>query len=168
MKTKVLSLTALACSLLLFACNKEDRTVPIQLLLTDNPINLEEVNVDIQGLQVKINSDDAAWITLDAKEGVYNLLDYQDGITTVMAQEEVPEGILKEVRFILGPNNTVKVDGEVYPLTAPSAEDSGLKVKIDKDLKETLNTFTLDFDAALSVREENGGYKLSPVIKLKE
>jgi hypothetical protein len=152
----------------LFSCKKEDRTVPIQLLLTDNPINLEEVNVDIQGLQVKINSDDAAWITLDAKEGVYNLLDYQDGITTVMAQEEVPEGVLKEVRFILGTENTVKVDGEVYPLTTPSAEDSGLKVKIDKDLKETLNTFILDFDAALSVREENGGYRLSPVIKLKE
>jgi len=161
-------MAALACSLLLFSCKKEDRTVPIQLLLTDNPINLEEVNVDIQGLQVKINSDDAAWITLDAKEGVYNLLDYQDGITTVMAQEEVPEGVLKEVRFILGTENTVKVDGEVYPLTTPSAEDSGLKVKIDKDLKETLNTFILDFDAALSVREENGGYRLSPVIKLKE
>jgi hypothetical protein len=168
MKTKTLSMAALACSLLLFSCKKEDRTVPIQLLLTDNPINLEEVNVDIQGLQVKINSDDAAWITLDAKEGVYNLLDYQDGITTVMAQEEVPEGVLKEVRFILGTENTVKVDGEVYPLTTPSAEDSGLKVKIDKDLKETLNTFILDFDAALSVREENGGYRLSPVIKLKE
>jgi hypothetical protein len=168
MKTKALSMAALACSLLLFSCKKEDRTVPIQLLLTDNPINLEEVNVDIQGLQVKINSDDAAWITLDAKEGVYNLLDYQDGITTVMAQEEVPEGVLKEVRFILGTENTVKVDGEVYPLTTPSAEDSGLKVKIDKDLKETLNTFILDFDAALSVREENGGYRLSPVIKLKE
>jgi hypothetical protein len=167
MKTKTLSMAALACSLLLFSCKKEDRTVPIQLLL-DNPINLEEVNVDIQGLQVKINSDDAAWITLDAKEGVYNLLDYQDGITTVMAQEEVPEGVLKEVRFILGTENTVKVDGEVYPLTTPSAEDSGLKVKIDKDLKETLNTFILDFDAALSVREENGGYRLSPVIKLKE
>ena len=168
MKTKALSLAALACCLLLFSCKKEDRTVPIQLLLTDNPINLEEVNVDIQGLQVKINSDDAAWITLDAKEGVYNLLDYQDGVTTIMAQEEVPDGILKEVRFILGANNSVKVDGAVYPLSTPSAEDSGLKVKIDKDLKETLNTFTLDFDAALSVREENGGYRLSPVIKLKE
>lgn len=167
MKTKVLSLTALACALLLFACNKDDRTVPVQILLTDNPINLEEVNVDIKGMQVKINDDNASWISLDVKDGIYNLLDYQDGVTTVLAQEEVPDGVLKEVRFILGSNNTVKVDGQVYNLQAPSAEDSGLKIKIDKELGETLNTFTLDFDAALSVKEENGNYKLSPVIKLK-
>jgi hypothetical protein len=61
----------------------------------------------------------------------------------------------------------VGVDGQVYPLETPSAESSGLKVKIDKELNETLNTFTLDFDAALSVKEENGNYKLMPVIKLK-
>jgi hypothetical protein len=167
MKTKVLSLTALACSLLLFACKKEDRTVPVQILLTDNPIGLEEVNVDIQGMQVKINEDDAAWIPLEVKDSVYNLLDYQDGVTTMLVQDEVPDGVLKEVRFILGPNNSVKVDGQVHDLQAPSAEDSGLKIKINKELGETLNTFTLDFDAALSVKEENGNYKLSPVIKLK-
>lgn len=166
MKTKALSLAALACSLLLFSCKKDARTVPVQLLLTDNPINYEEVNVDIREVHLKIN-DDAAWTRIDTKDSVYNLLDYQDGVTTVIAQDEVPEGFLKEVRFVLGPNNSVVVDGTEYPLQAPSAESSGLKIKIDKDLKETLNTFTLDFDAALSVKEENGGYKLSPVITLK-
>jgi hypothetical protein len=96
-----------------------------------------------------------------------NLLDLQNGITMVLAQGDVPEGVLKEVRFILGNDNYVVVDGNVHPLETPSAEHSGLKIKIDKDLDETLNTFTLDFDAALSVQEQNGSYKLSPVIKLK-
>jgi hypothetical protein len=95
------------------------------------------------------------------------LLDLQNGTTMLMAQDNIPEGILKEVRFILGSDNYVVESGIRHPLEAPSAEDSGLKIKIDKHLQETLNTFTLDFDASLSIKEESGGYKLMPVIKLK-
>ena len=168
MKTKLTAFTAIILSLLVFSCKKEARTVPVQLLLTDNPAAYEKVNVDIKGIQVKVNQDSEGWITVDANEGIYDLLELQNGITTVIAQDNIPEGVLKEVRFILGPENTVVVDGETFPLQTPSAEDSGLKVKIDKQLNETLNTFTLDFDAALSVREENGSYRLSPVIKLKQ
>ena len=43
---------------------------------------------------------------------------------------------------------------------------SGLKIKIDKRLEETLNSFELDFDAASSIKEENGNYRLDPVIRL--
>ncbi len=71
------------------------------------------------------------------------------------------------MRFILGTNNTVKVNGAIVPLVIPGGEESGLRIKIDKDLGETLNTFTLDFDAAVSIKEESDGYKLRPVIKLK-
>jgi hypothetical protein len=84
-----------------------------------------------------------------------------------LAQDNVPAGVLKEVRFILGSGNYVVVGGTRYDLATPSAEDSGLKIKIDKDLGATLNTFVLDFDADLSVKEENGNYKLMPVIRLK-
>lgn len=87
-----------------------------------------------------------------------DLLTLRNSITTKLATGELPDAILKEVRFILGPNNSVVVEDVVYPLTATSAEEAGLKVKIDKDLQETPNTFTLDFDAALSIKEENGGY----------
>ncbi len=114
-----------------------------------------------------MHSDDGSWTSLDAKDTVINLLDLQNGVTTLIAQGNVPEGILKEVRFILGSDNTIVSNGVTYDLETPSAEHSGLKIKIDKQLGETLNTFTLDFDAFLSIKEENGGYKLLPVIKLK-
>ena len=149
------------------SCSKENKTVPIKILLTDNPVDYESVNVEIKGIQVKINKDDAGWIDIASKDTTINLLDLQNGITTVLAEDNVPEGILKEVRFILGTDNTVVVNGVTHEMQTPSAEDSGLKIKIDKKLGETLNTFTLDFDAALSVKEENGSYKLMPVIKLK-
>lgn len=149
------------------SCNKENKTVPLKILLTDNPVDYESVNIEIKSIQVKMHKDDAGWINIASKDTTINLLDLQNGITTVIAEDNVPEGILKEVRFILGSDNTVVVNGVTHELQTPSAEHSGLKIKIDKKLGETLNTFTLDFDAALSVKEENGNYKLDPVIKIK-
>lgn len=136
-------------------------------MLTDNPAALEEVNVDITAIKVKLDKDTTEWYTLNTNAGVYNLLALQNGITDTLATGNVPSGVLKEVRFILGNRNTVKSGGQLYPLTVPSGSESGLKIKIDKRLGETLNTFVMDFDAALSIKEENDGYKLRPVIRLK-
>lgn len=150
-----------------FSCKKESKQVPIQILLTDNPVDYDQVNVEIIGIKVNLSKDTSSWVSLNTNVGVYNLLDLQNGITTQLANGTVPEGTLKEVRFILGTNNTVKANGNTYPLTVPSGSESGLKIKIDKRLNQSLNTFTLDFDAALSVKEESDGYKLRPVIRLK-
>lgn len=154
------------CALLL-SCKKDEKTVPVQFMLTDNPTALEEVNVEITGIKVNFAKDTSDWVSLDTKAGVYNLLELQNGIMDTLATGNVPDAVLKEVRLILGSNNTVKEGGQVKPLTIPSGSESGLKIKIDKDLNETLNTFVLDFDAALSIKEEGDGYKLRPVIKLK-
>jgi hypothetical protein len=157
----------LAISISIIACKKSNKTVPVQILLTDNPTDYDEVNVHIVDIKVKMNDDDAGWIDIDAKDTTINLLDLQDGVTKLIANGDVPEGVLKEVRFILGSDNSIVVGGSSHPLQTPSAEDSGLKIKIDQHLEETLNTFILDFDAALSVKEENGNYRLSPVIRVK-
>lgn len=158
---------ALGICFFLAACSKNEKQVPIQLLLTDNPAAYDSVNVHIKSIQVKINQEEAEWTTIKSKDTTVNLLDLQNGVTMVLAQDNVPDGILKEVRLILGPDNYVVVNGTKHELQTPSAESSGLKIKIDKELNETLNTFILDFDAALSVKAQNGSFKLMPVIKLK-
>ena len=150
------------------SCNKENRQVPVQMVLTDNPTAYDKVNVEITGIQVKMSKDTASWISLETEKGIYNLLALQNGLKDTIAKGEIPDGLLKEVRFILGTNNSVVVSGNEKPLVIPSGSESGLKVKIDKELGETLNSFILDFDAALSIKEENGEYKLRPVIKLKD
>jgi hypothetical protein len=169
MKTKaILSATIfLFAAFFISSCKKENKTAPIQLLLTDKPADYDSVNVHIIGMQVKINHDGEPWIPINVNDSIYNLLDLQNGITAVIAQDTIPIGVLKEVRFVLGSDNYVVVNGSSYPLITPSAEESGLKVKIDKALNETLNIFTLDFDALLSIKEETGTYRLSPVIKMK-
>jgi hypothetical protein len=169
MKTK--SVLVLASLFLLIvaisSCKKESRTAPVRILLTDKPADLYSKNVQIDAIQVQVNQDNDSWIPINTKDSIYNLLDLQNGITTLIAQDTIPAGVLQQVRFILGDGNKVVVNGLSYPLATPSAEESGLKIKIGQSLNEILNTFTLDFDAALSINEENGAYKLHPVIQLK-
>jgi Domain of unknown function (DUF4382) len=169
MKTKnVLFITTLLFAIVLIsACKKENHLAPIQILLTDKPADYDSVNVHIVGIDVQLNGDGEAWIPINTKDSTYNLLDLQNGITTLIAQDTIPAGVLQQVRFILGSGNTIVVNGTSYPLETPSAEYSGLKVKIGRALNEALNTFTLDFDALLSINEENGAYKLRPVIQMR-
>src|SRR5688572_14731998 len=122
-----------------FVSCKKDQKVPVQFLLTDNPAAYDSVNVHIKGISVNVSQDNEAWIDVPCKDTVVNLLDLQNGITMLLAEGEIPEGTLKEVRFILGDDNNIVVDGTSHPLQAPSAEYSGLKIKIDKQLNETLN-----------------------------
>jgi|GEM_PF-1334740 len=149
------------------SCKKDNKSAPVQFLLTDRPASFDSVNVHIVGIEVQINHDTESWISIHTKDSIYNLLDLQNGISSIIAQDTIPGGVLQEVRFILGDGNKVALNGVSYPLDTPSAEESGLKVKIGKALNETLNTFTLDFDASLSITQENGTYKLHPVIQMR-
>lgn len=161
-------MTATIAAIILFACKKDADKVRLDIRMTDGPGDYQQVNIDLKAIRVKTANDTSEWITLNTNAGVYNLLDFQNGIDTLIATGTVPAEILKEVRFVLGPNSTVMQDSIIYELVTPSAESSGLKIKIDKDLGLDINTFTLDFDAAQSVKQiGNGTFKLDPVIRLK-
>ena len=157
-------------SLVTFSCKKEKITT-LQIRLTDAPLALEEVNVDIKSVKVKFDDDTSnvnGWQTLQTNARVYNLLGLQNGVDTILATGNFSQDIVKEIRFELGPNNTVKDNGVVYPLVIPSGGSSGLKIKVNKKLGLTLETLIIDFDVALSVKKEgNGDYKLRPVLKIK-
>ncbi len=162
-----LSFGLLVIGLVVVSCKKDKDTV-VNIRLTDGPGDYQQVNIDIREIVLKTTEDTAKWVTLATNAGVYDLLKFQNGVDTLLATGPAPAFTLKEVRFILGPNSTVMVDSIIYPLETPSAESSGLKVKIDKDLNLDINTFVLDFDAQASIEKKgNGDYKLKPTIKLK-
>ena len=168
--TKIILSTALLLSSIVFyACKKDNAegSSNLRIRMTDNPLALEEVNIDLKSVEVKFEKDSSSWVVLNTNAGVYNLLRFQNGVDTLIAQGSYRGGIVKEIRLIVGPNNTVKDAGVVYPLTIPSGAESGLKIKVDKRLQATIETLLIDFDAALSIKLEQGGYKLRPVIKLK-
>lgn len=150
------------------ACKKESGTSTVHIRLTDAPASWDEVNIDLKEVKVNFNNDTAGWISLDTKDTIYNLLGLQNGLDTLIAQGTFPTNTLNEVRLILGDNNTIKANGQIYPLTIPSSSTSGLKIKVRKKLNATLETIVLDFDAGASVTEEQEGYKLRPVITVKK
>ncbi len=147
--------------------NKSDST-HLKIRITDNPYQASAVNVDIKEVNVKLNNDSSGWTQLETHAGIYNLLDLQNGIDTLLAQGVVPTGTLKEVRLVLGSENSIKIGDDVYPLTIPSGAESGLKIKLNKTLNASLDSLLIDFDAALSILQEGtGDYKLKPVLKIK-
>ncbi|RYY65257.1 MAG: DUF4382 domain-containing protein [Chitinophagaceae bacterium] len=161
------------------ACSKDDNDSPgttnLRINMTDGPIDeLDSVYIDVREVRVKMGSDtmniaDSSWYNLTTTAGIYDLLSYQNGVDTLIGTGPVPTGYVKEIRLILGSNNSV-VDtfGVVHPLTIPSGSESGLKIKVNKRLNASLDSLLIDFDAALSIRNEGAsGYKLRPVIKLK-
>ena len=154
--------------LFIAACKKEQSTTDLRIHLTDNPYNASEVNVDIREVRVNFRDDSTGWVSMATHAGVYNLLGLQNGVDTLLAQATVPTNTVKEIRFVLGNDNSIKIDSTVYPLTIPSGSESGLKIKVNKHLNATLDSLFIDFDAALSIMQTGTGeYKLKPVLKIK-
>lgn len=151
------------------SCSKDNGdTTRFSVKLTDNPYNATAVNVDIQSVTANYGSDTTKWVTFDTHSGIYNLLELQNGVDTLLAQDDVPTGTIHEIRFVLGTNNNIVIDNVTYPLTIPSGSESGLKIKLDKKLNAGVDSVTIDFDAGLSILQTGTGeYKLKPVIKVK-
>jgi Domain of unknown function (DUF4382) len=169
---KNLSFTLLAAatvSIVFFTqCSKsEDSNTNLKIIMVDGPTALDEVNVDVQGFKINFREDSLGWINIPVTPRVYNLLALQNGVSAILGSATVSTAPVKEIRLILGTNNTVKENGVILPLTVPSGSESGLKIKVDKKLATSVDSLVIDFDAALSVKKETDGFKLKPVIKLK-
>ena len=168
MKIKNLSVVVIVyATLLLSACKKENTNSTLQIRMTDAPASFDEVNIDLREVNVKFATDTTGWVSLQTTPGIYNLLGLQNGVDTLIAQGNFPSNVVKEIRLVLGDSNTIMSGGQTYPLTIPSGSESGLKIKVSKNLQANLETLLIDFDAALSVNQETDGYKLRPVLRVK-
>lgn len=163
--------TLIASALILVISCSDDNTsesqpsqTQVDIRLTDSPANYSEINLDIEQVRVQNNG----WIDLTTKKGIYNILDFRNGIDTMVASGLLPSGRINQVRFILGDNNSIVADGIKYPLTIPSGSESGLKLLINDNLIPNVTySILIDFDAAKSiVKTGNGEYKLKPVLKV--
>lgn len=179
MKKQILSAALIALSLItgVIACQKDssennEGKARLQVRLTDAPAVYDAVNIDIQKVMINTSEDTSTaqgWVELPLLHpGVYNLLDFRNGIDTVLADMEVPAGRINQIRLVLGPNNSVVIAGVEHELKTPSAQQSGLKLKLKADLTAgILYRLYIDFDANRSVvtAGNSGQYILKPVIR---
>lgn len=164
-------MTGILATIILIACqkdNSENKNTTLKVKMTDAPILADSVIVDIRQVRVNFRNDSSGWVDLNTYAGVYDLLQLQNGVDTLLAAGVIPSNDVKEIRFVLGTNNSIVVAGVSYPLTIPSGAESGLKIKINKQLNGPVDSILIDFDAAMSIHQTGAGvYKLMPVLKIK-
>lgn len=144
---------------------KDNEKAHLTVRMTDAPATYDAVLVDVKSVEIKGNGETT--VLLNTNAGIYNLLDFSNGLDTMIASGNLEPGSVSQIRLILGTNNSVVVDGVTYPLSTPSAEQSGLKLQVNQTFEAGVDYFILlDFDASQSVvKTGNGAYKLKPVIR---
>ena len=170
----------LISSLMITSCDDDDKDdvaaaagkSTLKFNLTDAPASYDAVLIDVQQVEVHVETTDSStngWHTMtNVQPGIYDLLDFQNGLDTLIASGDVPSGKISQIRLILGAQNSVVVDGVSEDLKTPSAQQSGLKLQVHQTLEPGLvYEFWIDFDASRSIVEQgNGGYLLKPVIRV--
>jgi hypothetical protein len=158
----------MAIAIILNSCSSDNsnaNSYTYKVRMTDAPGPFSEVNLDIQAVEVKGSNGEL--VILNTNDGIYNLLDFTNGADTLIATSTLSDSNVSQIRLILGSNNTVVLDGVTYPLSTPSAEQSGLKLLVNQTLYADIdNSILLDFDANASIIETgNGTFKLKPVLR---
>jgi hypothetical protein len=138
----------------------------MSLYLTDDPSVYDQVNIDIQSVEI---NDGSGWRPLNMiNPGVHNLLNFRNGRDTIIASSRLAQHPITQIRLILGPNNSVVINGQSFPLETPSAEESGLKLNADIQLIAGIEYKAwVDIDASRSiVATGNGTFILKPVMRI--
>ena len=180
-RLNLLMVFSLLLSLVCFqSCdNEKDSTSRVQLKLIDEPGGFLEVNVQIIDVQYNVSDSEEGWQSFAQPEGGYppqvDLTELIAGNSLLLADEIIPAGMLKQIRLVLGENNTLVIEGEngeagePIHLDTPSALQSGLKLNLNEQLEPGFTyTFILDWVVQESVVESgtSGMYNLKPVIKV--
>ena len=163
----------------------------LSVYITDGPTDYQQVLVDIQGIQVKLdtcrrNNDDdhdhpgcdndhdsayhhcEIWDTLSINPGVYDLLTLRNGLDSLLASGFVLNGKIERIKFILGNNNSVMVDSVIHPLNLVNNQHY-VYIDIHREHLDSLSSnnlqLYLDFDLEHSIHYYGGQYWLKPVLR---
>ncbi|MBT8347853.1 MAG: DUF4382 domain-containing protein [Sulfurovum sp.] len=155
-------------------------TGEVFLKLTDAPTddeNVKGVYVTFDALRYQYADSNDSWQDVDLNESrTINLLDLQDGNTTLLNHVELPAGEIAHVRFVLNTNECYVdlVVGGMQPLEVPSGDQTGFKAIGGFTIPAGgIVNVTADFDVRKSVtvtgnvkKNVNVTYKLNPTIKI--
>lgn len=172
----------------LYSCNNENDSAingegQFRLNITDAPIDEEGITgVFVTFTGIEYQKDDGPWVRAEEFEGpiTINLLELQNGRTTLMGDFSAGSGNYTGLRFMLdapslgrdGSNPGCFVefeDGRRVPLFVPSGAQTGYKAKGTFSVPVNGNVeITADFDLRKSVTRagNSGRYILKPTIRI--
>lgn len=160
------------------SCKKPGLVLPpsqsstFKVYLADSQNNYQAVQIDIQQIFIYVVNQATAqsgWTEIPmTRAGVYDLSNFQNGTDTLIAQSNVPPGIVSQIRLILGNNNSLLLNnGLTVPLQISSSSANGIQLNI-QDTLFAGKPFSLgiDFNAENSITgpDNNGQYTFQPVV----
>ncbi len=168
--------------LFFFRCNDSnspadsnlENTSRISISLSDAPGDYEKVLVHIIDIMIKNNDDgddENGWQSIADIDQIVDLLELTGGESVLLVDDfELPSGMLNQIRLVLGEENTIVIVGEEepIPLKTPSAQQSGLKLKVNHELEPGFTyNILLDFDVhkSIVIAGNSGNIILKPVIR---
>ena len=177
-RSAITGITAIAVLALTFTSCDDGEIFPsedtgtFRVILHDEPGDFEELWVDVQRVEVHRQQEaESGWTVVSEPDQRYNILELINGAQEILGEEELEEGTYRQIRLILGEDNTILVNGEEHNLQVPSGMQSGIKINIDADITPgTEYNLLLDFDAKRSVvqrgqAQAGAPYLLRPVIR---
>ena len=175
--------TALALSALAAACSgggssgsSGGSSGNIEIRLVDAPnMDVKQIVVTITKVEAHVGGNCE---TLSSQTKTVDLLTLQGGTFALLGVTQIPAGKITQFRLYVtdaGPNYVTTPDNKQHPLTVPSGDESGIKLKADVDVAPcSQGQMTLDFDGHNSIFTHPVGsgagdeWILRPVIRLKE
>ncbi len=169
-----LSLAAVACS---------DATTGggaghTRVYLTDSPFpfgSISAVNVYVARIEASASTDTsgtnpASWVTIATPEQTFNLLDFQNGASTLLGEADLPADQYAAVRVVIntGRSSVVKSDGSQASVHWPISGNLSLYALVEQPLAVTSSgaQIVLDFDVGRTfLPDGSGGFYFSPVIR---
>lgn len=173
-----LGLLSMAVSCLFSSCQKPRLVLPpsqssaFGVYLTDSQENYEAVWINIQQVFIYVSNhttDQSGWIEVPmTRQGLYNLLNFPNGADTLIAQSNVPPGMISQIRLMLGNHSSVTLnDGTTVPLQIPAALSNGIQLSFGDTLISG-KPFDIDIDfnitSSISVSTSGNQYTFQPVI----
>jgi hypothetical protein len=154
----------------------------LSVFLTDAPGDVDSVWIQVD--DVVLVGDGGNVSVLDQPTGLLNVTALRDSAVALARDLELEEGSYGQIRFIVGGAVLEASDGQVYvqgdvahpggleatgELHCPSCAQSGIKVKLARDLEiaEGENGLLLDFDVSQSFGHQagaSGRWIMRPVI----
>jgi hypothetical protein len=153
-------------------------TSAMSIRLVDAPSDdVKEIVVTINRVTAHVVGG-GGWVDLANQTATVDLLTLQGGTFAQLGVISMPAGKVTELRLYTvdaGPNYVTTPDGVHHPLTVPSGDESGIKIKGGFDVPACAQgNITLDFDGKKSIFTHPLGagagdeWMLRPVVRLKE
>jgi hypothetical protein len=175
--------TLLVLSSVMVSCFRErepeiEENALLEIYLIDAPAGFQEVWVEVLAVDLLPAGADEGnannWISMPylADDQQVDLLELTGGNSLRLGEIEIPAGEISQLHLRLGDNNyLVSIDEVHIPLTTPSAQQSGLKVAINKTLNAgASHDLVIDFDVFKSIVQTGASdqYILRPILRVLE